>query len=80
MFLTDGHVRLIGGKGFDPALASVDRANVADDHFIDGHVLKLRVISTLRSVVSIFLVGEMTSQNSGWDVGSATALTEVVVS
>src|SRR5271157_5618611 len=43
VFLADFDVGLVGRKGGGSALAVIDRANVADDHFVGGHDKKLPV-------------------------------------
>ena len=44
VFLADFDVRLVGREGGGSALAVIDRADIADDDFVDGHDLGLLVL------------------------------------
>jgi hypothetical protein len=53
--LAPDEVRPMNLEGFASILAAVDGANVADDHFIGGHDLKLLFVPASESVVSVWL-------------------------
>jgi hypothetical protein len=55
VFLAEFDVGLVGRKGFGSASAVIDRANVANDDFVGGHEVKLRVIPASGSFVSLWL-------------------------